>query len=78
MTQGPNTKDSLDQLIEDGYHWGWSHANYAIAYGEEICTEPTRPTGLSDVEFSYYLSGYDQGIKEYIAHDSGFYDTEEN
>lgn len=78
MTQGPNTKDCLDQLVEDGYHWGWSHANYAIAYGEEIYTEPTRPTGLSDVEFSYYLSGYDQGIKEYIAYDSGFYDSGED
>jgi hypothetical protein len=66
MTIQANTRDYLDELEESGYVAGWRHANYATAYGEDVYATPERPTGLSDYELGYYISGYNEGIAAYL------------
>lgn len=62
-----NTTDYLDDLEEQGFNAGWRHANYAMAYApDEVYAMPERPTGLSDHELGYYMTGYGDGICEYI------------
>jgi hypothetical protein len=69
MTQN-NTHDYLDDLEEKGWNDGYNHANYALAYApESLYDEPQRPTGLSDHEFGYYLTGYTDGRAQYVDED---------
>lgn len=65
-------RDYLDELTDKGWNAGYNHANYALAYGEDIYAAPTRPTGLSDAEFSYYMSGYEAGREAYLDDEDDF------
>lgn len=78
MTIQANTRDYIDDLVEEGYTAGYRHANYAVAYSpQDVWNLPESPTGMSDVEFSYYLSGYNEGAADYIA-EYEFPEDEEN
>jgi hypothetical protein len=82
--QGNNTRDYLDDLEDKGWNDGYNHANYATAYAPlSLYDEPVRPTGLSDYEFGYYLTGYTDGRTSYVDQwdndeDSAYYDEDED
>lgn len=82
--QGNNTRDYLDELEEKGWHDGYNHANYALAYApNSLYDVPQRPTGLSDYELAYYMAGYEDGRTSYIDQqedddDYAYYDEDED
>ena len=55
----------LRDLEERGYAGGKVHAIFVDAYGGEM-DEPPDQGEMTDTQYSYYLSGWEQGVYDFV------------
>jgi hypothetical protein len=65
----PESETTMTELENEaqeiGRSNGYDHANYVEAYGGDMNATPEVPARFADVDESFYLSGYEEGVTNY-------------